>query len=397
MRIERTVGFLAAFLISGAVVNDALIVPYNTFVSWAKLLFLLAFMFLMLGVFKAKKLSSPDALVAIYSFLFVLFTVLISGGGVGDRFVSISTSFFIGVVFYFVITRTSVRYLDLKKAFLFWVALSVALGVLQAATGNFFFTDRVFISTVIPSLYRASGMMGDPNYFALICLLGATLSIGRSKHIYVAVHAVCLLGIILSGSRSGLLCYLLLLILKRFETFFSIKKFMVGSLFIIAFILTIYICKDYLPSSIAMIFELSSYSEEAGRNSLSDRMSAITAGYYSFIKNPLFGYGIGNLTQHPLNNHGQMSHNTIVEILAENGLTGLFLYLILNLSVLRQINKYKALKKIETRCLMLFVVVFNIMSLTIVTHYSRLFFFVLGMSMLALQSFEKERKNHEFL
>lgn len=393
-------GFFASFFITGSIVNDALILPNQPMYSWAKLFFIAGVLFLFFGKLKLRKLTILEIYLIIYSLLFIILTAVFSGGGIGERFTSISTSFIIGLISFFIITRTTVTLYQIKSCFCLWVIVSVILGSIQAATGSFYFTERIFLSTMVPFLYRASGFMSDPNYFSLICLIGLCLTLDDKSKLGFFVRILSILGVFLSGSRSGLLCLFILLILRKFKNIFKPSNMFLAALGILLLITTLYFLKDYLPPSIGMIFDISSYSDESERNSLSDRTAAIVAGYYSFINNPIFGYGIGNLTAHPLNHHGQMSHNTLIEILAENGLIGLILYGTINVMFFSRL-KQAFICGISTHTFKNFtflLIIFNLMSLTLVVHYSRIFFFIVAIMFLALKSIDKstgqENVNH---
>ncbi|MDO6527444.1 O-antigen ligase family protein [Motilimonas sp. 1_MG-2023] len=166
--------------------------------------------------------------------------------------------------------------------------------------------------------------------------------------------------------------------------------------------------KEFLPSSVAMIFNPESYGSDAERNSLGDRMLAINAernslgdrmlainaGIVAFLDRPVFGYGLESLVNHPLNLHNQMSHNTFIEILAETGVVGLVLYGGAFISVLRL--SYLYLKNVDVYFFDKIVVAFfafNIMSLTLALYYSRILFFVFALMIVISKGIESERND----
>lgn len=384
-----TIGVLASHLIALSIMNDAIILGDGAFFTWAKLLFLLSILLLIKGNLYVGKFKKADLFIIVFCLTSVVFSAAFSGGGIGIRFFSVATAFLIGCASYFMISRTILKHDELRKAFVFWVSISSLLSVFQSLTGFGYVSDRVFLSTIIPGLYRASGLMSDPNYFALICLLGIALSLGEKTS--KVQHGLCILGLVLSGSRSGIVSYLAIVSLSRFKGKLGKGVFIKFIFVFFVFLFLAYFLREYLPESISMLFEIDSYFDESNRNSLSDRTLAISAGINAFISNPIFGYGIGNLTSHPLNFHGQMSHNTIVEILAENGVMGMFFYIVCNLYILKTINSSTTLNNQEKKRYVIMLVVLHVMSFTIVIHYSRILFFIFGLVALSARYRNDER------
>lgn len=240
--------------------------------------------------------------------------------------------------------------------------------------------------------------MSDPNYFGLICLVALSLTNSFSDKFFSKLMLV--IGVFLSGSRSAMLSLILLFFFKRLLNSLTIKVVIASALLFIGFGFFLYYFSEYLPHSFAMVFDSESYGDDAERNSLQDRVIAINAAISAFYEYPLLGYGLGNLVYYPLNIHGQMSHNSYIELLAETGVLGFFSYFILVVYFLyksktfdfemlkgdgRQVNLYPT----SVLCLILF----SIMSLTLVTYYSRIMFFVFSICFLLV----REQENREIL
>lgn len=385
--VKIKLSLLSAHFIALSIVNDAIIIGDNPLFSWSKLLFIVAALILLTRPFSLKMPNYVDLFVFIFCTTCILFTVTFSGAGVGARFYSISTSFIIGLLSFFLISRSILEFDDLRRAFVFWVIASTLLSVFQSFFGFGFVSDRVFLSTILPGLYRASGMMSDPNYFTLVCLLGLSFSLNDSK----SKQLLCFIGLLLSGSRSGLIIAIILFTMSlnnsKVNHFLIIKYIVISCLFL----LLAYIFRGWLPSSLSMVFDFNSYFDPSQRNSLSDRTLAIYSALEAFKGNMLFGYGIGNLVFHPSNIHAQMSHNTIVEVLSENGMIGLFLYFMLNLSLYIYIVSNKNINYKDRNVLLISFFVFHFMSMTIVIHYSRIYFFFIGLILLSGRvNFEKK-------
>lgn len=373
-RINQAIG---AFLLSGAIVNDATISNELPFLTVSKVLFLLGALALFAAGINGKTIKKPDIYITVYAILITLPTLLAHITAPYPNFLKITTSLTIGCISFILIRNSKTPYKYFLNTFCIWITISVTIGLIQSTIGILFFTDRIFHSSILKGTFRASGFMSDPNYFSLICLLALAFSNDQKRTTRRIFALICLLGIVLSGSRAGLLLSIPIIYLKT--TSFRISPIGIAKTSIAVIILiglTISL-RDHLPNSISRVFSAESYTDNTTKNSLTDRLSAINAGIQAFTDSPLIGYGTGNLVNHPENTNKQVSHNTYIEILAENGAIGIiaFLTAILRSSRLDIVNKDPT--KSKTHILVL--IVFLGMSLTLVTHYSRIFFFVLAL------------------
>ena len=384
MAKHLSISTIAAFLTTGAIVNDAFVVNSFPFLTWAKILFLAAIPFLLHRAGPVRRLQKIELLVLTYCVLLPVSSILLAAGGASEKTFSVILSLIIGCLFFFLLVRSRVSAYQLINCYAFWIVFSVFLGIFQSFFGIGFLTHRVFESTIIPGTLRASGMMSDPNYFSLVCLIGLAISYSDQCKFKIFVFFVSIAGCFLAGSRSGLVVLFMLIVISRFDKLFEIKRAIFSLIMIfILFSLTFYF-KDYLPDSIAMLFDFAAYGEGAERNSLRDRVMVIQVGIIAFTDNPYFGYGLGNLVSHPLNLREQVSHNTLVEILAETGIFGGLSFSAIFLFIIFDINKKQG-RRLEfsnpnnlfVASLVLFV--FVGMSGTLVTNYSRILFFVLSL------------------
>lgn len=221
--------------------------------------------------------------------------------------------------------------------------------------------------------------MSDPNYFALTCLLG--IAFGNAIRAHRIVQLILALGVLISGSRAGILVLFIFIALNAL-THTPPKKRAALAIIGIGLAATLTpLLKSHLPESISMLFNPASYSQDADRNSLQDRVVAISAALTAFGENPIFGYGLGNLVLHPQNTHQQVSHNSYIELLAETGLAGFFFYCALCFYLTNSTRHPKALgalrlsESTSRRSAIVAFLFFSAMSLTLVTYYSRIFFF----------------------
>lgn len=369
---------LGLLLLTGALVNDMLLIEGSTWTAMAKIMFLSGVFFLLLVGVPRGTLTRLDWAVMVYGGLLILLG-LFSVQGANGGWLSISSSIVIGVIGHFVFAWSSRDRLDLVvDYYLLWVLVSVLLGVVQALTGMFYVSDRVFESILVSGLHRASGFCSDPNYFGLVCLSGLALLpfLSRGKRLKQTCLALFVVGLLLSGSRSSLLV-LVSYLFARFYLESRLSSVLKNTLLVLVVSLAV-LSVRFLPESVAMVFDPSAYSEDADRNSLQDRALVAWTALEVGMDSPLTGYGLGAFRAHPDNLHTQVSHNTYLELFAESGVLGLLLFMALMAYL---VVRLRSVQWFERRAAMTsFVLVFCMMSLFLVTHYGRMMFFMTGVA-----------------
>ncbi|MCE8014834.1 O-antigen ligase family protein [Halomonas sp. MCCC 1A17488] len=380
--------YLAAFLYVGAVVNDAVILDDILLLSWSKVLFLLSVLAFLASGLTLRKPSRVEFFCFLYAFSLISLSLLLSSGSFSSQSLSVGISLGIGFISFVIVYRS---HLDLKvlcNCFFCWMIISVALSFFQAVSGHGYISDRVFLSNLVPGLYRGAGLMSDPNYFGLLCLLALALTFSQTISHRLFVRGVLVIGVILSGSRASAIALLIILIFSAYNKSMNFRKISIGVLVVFFSLLVVYYLRDLLPHDLSKVFDPYYYSQSSDRNSLSDRFSAVQSAFSVFMENPFFGYGIGNFVNHPYNYHGQVSHNTYTEILAESGLAGILLFLGFFAYLLQLLfsSADKGFGQTRGNSLVIFILVFLAMSMTLVTHYSKIMFFVITVVSLYLGS-----------
>jgi len=378
--------FIGLFFLVGSIVNDVSVFERDGSVTWAKVMFFLGAIFLLINGLSIRAPRKVEFLVYMYVVALITLSIVLGGYGFSSRSFSVALSLLMGAMAFSVVVRSNIGAPVISKIYMYWIVVSIIIGCFQSLFGVMFFTDRIFDSTTIPGLYRASGLMSDPNYFALICLIALPLVKFSSNANYVRFFIY--LGVLLSGSRAGIL-----VLFGAIAIGFILGKDKKGGtirfyVFLLLSFITVAFLLNYLPNELLIVFDPGAYGEEAERNSLQDRSMAIAAGVRAFIDNPISGYGLGNLINHPINIRQMVSHNTYIELLAENGLIGLFFYLTVVYAALKKTspkkNKFGDLHYSDTGLAL--VLVFSAMSMALVTYYSRIFFFTLALSVLLSKS-----------
>lgn len=370
---------IGIWLATGAIFQDYSPIPTLPAISLAKIMFLVSLPFLASAKFSSH-VSKLSLAVFQYSILLVLLSFGLGAGGISDRTISVSVSLIIGFLSYIFIAQAKISKVSVVRAFEFWVIASSLLGIFQAVTGAGFVSARSFEAYIIPGIFRASGFTDDPNYFALLCLMGLALSAsGCAKHPKL-LAGLALVAVVLSGSRAGTLTALAMILIERAGGFLSARRMLLLVPLTAISVGLIFAFKNTLPSGFQEMFNSNAYVLSDGANSLSFRMTALLSGVQVFLENPMFGYGLGNNVYHPDNVLGLVSHNSIVETAAESGLVGLAMYCWIFIQVIRTGIRRSSERSanIKLAISLLFAAMF-IMSLTLVTEYSRIFFFFLAL------------------
>lgn len=242
---------------------------------------------------------------------------------------------------------------------------------------------------------RLNGLFNDPNYFAIAELTAIPFFVNKSssKKAKLINTLVLIIGILLSGSKTGFLSLIIYLIFKCiifivFNHDLAIKKkIIVTALLSVLFIVTyvnidkiIYYANIYFPSSkrvTGIISDLDSNISSSG----SSRDIAWINGLNLIKKFPLLGVGKGNqsIVGLKLFSNGTISHNSFIQIFVDWGSIISLCFIIYILArCIYYFNIYKFVeyknKIIEIDILLIFL----IGSLGISLDNSRMLWLILG-------------------
>lgn len=242
--------------------------------------------------------------------------------------------------------------------------------IILLATWLFFiilvvFNFRSLISFDFSSRDFASAF-GNANDVAKKIMLSIAINIGlffKSKKIWLKIlSSIISIGfaymVFLTGSMSNVMLLLILLVVTGYFIFPKGKKwlffvFLLAALVLFAILINIpafSYFKERLINIINSIFGLS-YSEGSYDTSTIGRMRAAYYGLLLFLENPLFGAGNMGTTL----NYYLMSHNNIVELLADFGIFGFLSIEILFILPFTTISK---IKSNENKALVLLIVLY---------------------------------------
>lgn len=381
------------FLMCGALVNDVLLLDGNAWTAMAKILFALGLILILASGLAVRSITKTDLAVVLYVLGLLCIGAFAARGLASDGWRSISVSLLIGLIGHAVFALSAEKsFSTVAQYYVFWVVISVLVGLVQTFTGNLYFSERIFESTILIGAHRASGFTSDPNYFGLVCLMALPLvavMTGWSVSIKRLLYAIALIGVVISGSRSTLIVvvlYFLFSLMYGRQMSVTVKAFLVVLVAVAA--LALY---RFMPESILLVFDAGAYGEGAERNSLQDRALAAIAAVKVGLENTVFGYGLGSFRDHPDNIHSQVSHNTYLELFAESGLLGVLAFTSLFFYVLIRCRAQKTMPATQSAHVLF---LFLLMSLFLVTHYSRLMFFATGLASAAIFQSSLTRRKH---
>lgn len=206
------------------------------------------------------------------------------------------------------------------------------------------FQNGFTLSQVASNTSRLSGTMVNQNTFGINQAIASSIAFffvsssseKKQKLIYFILGAILTLGVIISGSRTAIIGFL---VSNTGCIFASNKKSKVlkSIAFIIAIILPLYYFKDFLNN--IYVFRrmenlINFFNGNAlldGEGSINMRSYYIKLGITIFKENPILGIGISNFGSYLLNEVGYSTyaHNNYIEILATTGIIGSFIYYVL--------------------------------------------------------------------
>lgn len=256
------------------------------------------------------------------------------------------------IVFYFVIIMTIRDSDDLKTFVLAY--LVITLMYFGKSAWEFFLHDSYWWRMGIKRMKGIDITYSDPNYFAATIAYSLPFWWGMIKFrvesrlmrsllwLYGGLAIVC---IIYSGSRSGMVTALLMLLL----VWIASGKKMWGILLLPVLVIGIWLA---MPESYKIRFEstfVEGLAEEAGQKgadaSAMGRLAGLKMGFTTMLNHPVFGLGPGNFKYTWAGATGEViggsAHNLYGQILGELGLTGALAFIIFIVTVFRTHNSIR--------------------------------------------------------
>jgi hypothetical protein len=216
-----------------------------------------------------------------------------------------------------------------KKAILLAVLLSVFNNFFE-----FFNPSLYYIDTREYSIGRSQGFFQGPNESATAIVIGLLITYNivyeRLKILFLLITFI---GVALTFSRSGILCWFVAISLLSYCNIISRKVlFMLMTILSIILFITIPILIEFISSTSSnaeyilsriSFFADSQYSGETYQTS--ERAVLINEALKLFNNNPLVGSGLGATRYWEyVKNTG--AHNTIIDLMAQFGVLGMIIY-----------------------------------------------------------------------
>jgi len=236
---------------------------------------------------------------------------------------------------------------------------SILLGSLTSVVGGLFF-GGFEISQQATFGIRLSGLSGNPNEFAVMCVISLAclnfFNTGNTtlkvKFLTYAAAGITLFGLVFSISRTGLVAAIivsLILIMLRlrgrlsriYTKSFSAVPIM---LFVLGFGLTLVIIpSDYRDLWVGSIYK--EISTNTGTTGIRIELWRISSEI--FLEHPIIGVGTGNFPKYAAEKwslqrsyRDAVVHNTYISVLTETGLVGFVIFMLFNILIIYKLIIY---------------------------------------------------------
>lgn len=261
---------------------------------------------------RQKRFDEPQYLILPVFVLMTSLSIAFNGwvGGAVEQF----TLFAPSLVAFVVLANTTTTPRRLRWVMVLFTASAALMavhGIRQKASG----TGWTGMPLVDDGRIQYLGIFSDPNDLAMlfaICLpMAVHLSsrgglLGLRRLFWLAAGALLLYGIYLTNSRGGMLAVAAML-----GAWLWMRRGPVSALAVAAVGLVV---MRLLPSRL--------HELDVSESSASGRVEAWYEGVQMFLQSPLYGVGTGNFT----NYHHLTAHNSLILVLAENGIIGFALW-----------------------------------------------------------------------
>ena len=321
-----------------------------------------------------------------------LFGVGLSGSSIVGDLVKMTTSLL------FVVCGYSVAALGLTQTALRWFAWgagTVALaGVAFSALGVRTFDDALYYAGS-----RFSGLMADPNYYAVLACAAIAYFVRSSRPraaVRVLVIVILSVSIVLSGSKTGVLALALLAVLMLIEHALAVKRSPGLALSLLGMTVAIALLwgnvvefvtglADQYGERVPQLVRLAALLGDAAGAASADGSSRVGAwdnAIEIIQSSPILGIGIGSYSSvgTELTGTQALAHNTYLQLAAEWGIPLAVLFFAwLALLLIR--TSLVAYKTADTTILTLrdTILVLLIGSISLSLNNARMFWFFLGM------------------
>jgi O-antigen ligase len=384
-----------------SIINYFNIFRFNTSISDIMIIPFLIFLFINK---KIKKLLKIPILMYFPILILIVMASMLLNTTVNENkiFLAINESIKIivnGIYFIVGVSLCSSKY-DFKhfyKAWFFSTILVVTIGItLQILYYGINYT-LIINNATTPTRERFIGTLSDPNIsatylalsFFIICILYNLCKNRRMKSIYGIIGVLCILCLILTFSRGGIIAFFCTIFLYVFIKYKRNLIKIVFGILISLFALLLLINTDFtfFKGEVSNNFLNRLEMVERKEEQYIVRTNLFKLAYQIGKENPILGVGKGNYisaAENIINDKksyeerlglGQLPHNTIMGYFAETGVIGTMVFISLPLIVISRVIKRKTWLNTILLCIFLHIVLH---SLTINIENYRGLWLILG-------------------
>jgi len=250
------------------------------------------------------------------------------------------------ILVYFFVSRIADS--EPKVQLIIWMyALSVAFIAVYSTIS--YYRGIYIIRMGIARAIGPGSSYSDPNSMAASLILGIPFIfnlIRSHKSIILrlgllAMLGVCIWTVVLTGSRSGMVSTILVLMILAFQTRYKIAATIIAVIIVGGVAL---VMPEQYIGRFESIFEISEEDETGAGASALGRVEGLMAGIEMFMRRPLTGVGVGNfrIAHRAMGGPATDAHNLLGKLVGELGLLGLIsftFFIVATVKYLKYIKK----------------------------------------------------------
>ena len=278
-----------------------------------------------------KKRLFPDNSIEKYLVLCIFWLIvpfLVALFVIGQVSSAYSQSFILYFLFFYICLKYRFSHFEMRKILNSYVISGLIVGLLIITQHNMY--DNIGERF---SVQLFDHPMFDPNYLAAFLVFPAIITFSKVIYstswraiLYSCVLVTILVGLLMTGSRNGMISFFLGAFFV-YKQRFSIKLNFGKILFIIIFLnVVIPLVLNFVPEETYMRLFVNSYDDGSNLQRLNDW----SAGLNTFLKNPILGYGFTGEMDAIRYAIGKnlVAHNTYIGLLIQFGIIGFFFFFI---------------------------------------------------------------------
>lgn len=335
----------------------------------------------------------------------LLFVVVLSWLSQGYWVITQPLQIFIAFTIFFFVTLSMVTSIDRTKAVFWTIVICMLLATFDVITDYLFFHRAYGISA------RPGGLFKDPNYYGVSAVIALPLVYYLAKTTmnkffrfgFYATMFLYVVGIALSASRGAILGTGVMLVIALFLSKYKVRAFFVVTLLVVVGVV---VAPENVVSRFSNTYVAEDEAVSGTAASTTRRFQLYKAGWLMILDHPLQGVGLGLFKSESINYVPQLvgpgvAHSTYIELGAELGLPGLFLFLGIIAFTYRGLLRLRKLYFYDDQLRLLYTSMLVALSGYVVSgaflsaHNTKLFWLLVFLT-IALERIAKEHKQQEY-